>query len=256
MCSAIQPSSRAMAEAIRSAKHFLPEQRVAAVAGAIRPDLPGLGEVNDVLVVGRARPRHVLGAVLERHPHRVQAGDELAVAERVEGGLAHAGHDPHRDHHVGRVGELDAHVGDRRADRPHREGHHVHGAPAHRAARTARSSSRASRPGRASCWSGPASSSRGGADEGAVLDPRHVAGVGAGQVGVRPLGLREPLERARIDQLLAEAVVLLRRTRRTSGRRRAWSSSATRSTQASRVVFVVAAVVAWLIGADASSPCR
>ena len=48
-----------------------------------------------------------------------------------------------------------------------------------------------------------------GADEGAVLDPRHVTGVGAGQVGVGALGLREPLEGPGVDQLLAELVVLL-----------------------------------------------
>ena len=41
---------------------LLAEQRVAAVARAERPDLARLGEVHDVLVVGVARPRHVLRA--------------------------------------------------------------------------------------------------------------------------------------------------------------------------------------------------
>ena len=50
-----------------------------------------------------------------------------------------------------------------------------------------------------------------GADEGAVLDPGDVAGVGARQVGVGALGVGELLEGAGVDQLLAEAVVLLRR---------------------------------------------
>ena len=49
------------------------------------------------------------------------------------------------------------------------------------------------------------------ADEGAVLDARDVTGVGARQVGVGALRVRELLERARVDELLAEAVVLLRR---------------------------------------------
>ena len=59
MCSASQPSSRAITEAMRSAKHFLPEQGVAAVARAVGPDLAGLGEVDDVLVLGVAGPGHV-----------------------------------------------------------------------------------------------------------------------------------------------------------------------------------------------------
>ena len=40
--------------------------------------------------------------------------------------------------HVGAVGDLDADVGDRRTQRTHREGHHVHGATVHRATETAR----------------------------------------------------------------------------------------------------------------------
>ena len=50
-----------------------------------------------------------------------------------------------------------------------------------------------------------------GADEGAVLDPGDVAGVGEGEVGVRALGVGEALEGAGVDQVLGEAVVLLGR---------------------------------------------
>jgi hypothetical protein len=56
MCSASQPSSRAITEAIRSAA-LLAEQGISAVPRSERPDLAGLGEVDDVLVVGIARPR-------------------------------------------------------------------------------------------------------------------------------------------------------------------------------------------------------
>ena len=45
------------------------------------------------------------------------------------------------------------------------------------------SASRASRPGSRQLLVGPASSSLLGADERAVLDPRHVAGIGQRQVG-------------------------------------------------------------------------
>ena len=70
---------------------------------------------------------------VERHADRVDAGDELAVlAEDLERVGAHPGHDPHRGRDVGRVGELDADVRDRRAERAHREGHDVHRPAAHR----------------------------------------------------------------------------------------------------------------------------
>ena len=80
---------------------LLAEQRVAAVAGAVGPDLAGLGVVDDVLRLGVRRPGHVVLALGQRRADRVDAGNELAVgAEDVEGGLAHAGHDPHGDHDI------------------------------------------------------------------------------------------------------------------------------------------------------------
>ena len=85
---------------------LLAQQGVAAVAGAVGPDRALLGEVDDVLVLGVARPGHVVLALFEGRADRVQAGDEVAVAQHVEDLLAHAGHDPHVDGHVRRVGEL------------------------------------------------------------------------------------------------------------------------------------------------------
>ena len=73
MCSASQPSSRAITEAIRSAKHFLPKQGVTAVARAVGPDLAALGEVDNPLVLGVARPGHVLTVACERIADRVQS---------------------------------------------------------------------------------------------------------------------------------------------------------------------------------------
>ena len=63
-----------------------------------------------------------------------------------------------------------------------------------------------------------------GADEGAVLDAGHVARVGAREVGVRALGVGEPLEGAGVDELLAELVVLLGRAVAPVDRRRAGSA--------------------------------
>jgi hypothetical protein len=73
MCSAIQPSSRAMFEAIRSAKHFFPRSALPAVARAVAPDLAGLREVDDVLLLV-AGPRHVLRALLSGAPTECMHG--------------------------------------------------------------------------------------------------------------------------------------------------------------------------------------
>ena len=189
---------------------LLPQQGVAAVARAVRRDLPRLGEVDDVLVLGVARPGHVLLARLERGADRVQAGHELAVAEHLQGTRAHAGHDAHGDRHVGRVGQLHADVGDVRAQGAHGERHHVHGAPLHAALEEAvqvlahfrRVTPVVGRTG---------VDLLGRADEGAVLDPGHVAGVRVGPVAVGTLGVRQPGERAGVDELLAEPVVLVGR---------------------------------------------
>ena len=67
---------------------------------------------------------------------------------------------------------------------------------------------------------GPASSSDSRADERAVLDARDVARVAARQVRVRPLGLRELLERPRLHELGAQRVVLLGRAVAPVDRRR------------------------------------
>ena len=112
------------------------------------------------------------------------AGTKSVLPSSSQRRRAHPGHDPHLDHDIRRVGELDAELGDRRAERAHRERHHVHGAAAHRPGEQLREARPASAPGRASCSSArrPPPS---GADERAVLDPGHVAGR-SGPETVRP----------------------------------------------------------------------
>ena len=83
------------------------------------------------------------------------------------------------DGDVGGVGELHADLRDGRADRAHRERHDVHRAAAHGPGR-ARQLSPASRPGRASCWSGRRRLVL-AADERPVLDAGDVAGVASGR---------------------------------------------------------------------------
>src|SRR5262249_58871312 len=53
---------------------LLAEERVSAVAGAVRPDLPHLGEVDDPLLLVVAGPRDVGLAVLQRRADGVNAG--------------------------------------------------------------------------------------------------------------------------------------------------------------------------------------
>ena len=114
-------------------KAFFAQQRIAAVARAVRPDFAGLGVMHDVLGFV-ARPADVFVARVQRCAHGVHAGHELAVlAQHLIHGLAHAGHDFHVDRHVGAVGQLDADVGDRAAQGAHGKRHHVHGATSHAA---------------------------------------------------------------------------------------------------------------------------
>ena len=182
---------------------LLAQQGVAAVARSERPDLACLGEVHDVLVVGVAGPRHVLGAIEQRHAHRVHARHELASAtERVERRLAHASHDPHVHRHVGRVGELHAHVALVRAQRPHRERHDIHRAPLHRAfEQIAQHLPHLSRV--APVVRRPRRLLGGRADERAVLHARHIGRIRQRQIGVRALRLRQRRERARRHHLRA-----------------------------------------------------
>lgn len=74
-------------------------------------------------------------AVVGGPTDRVQRFDEVtAVVGRVQFVQhvgAHPGHDPHRAHHVRRVGELHADFRIRRVQRPHAERYHVHGAAGH-----------------------------------------------------------------------------------------------------------------------------
>ncbi len=175
---------------------LLAEQRVAAIARAERPDRALFGEMGDDDILGRARPGDVFLVDAQRLADRMDARHERAVgAQHIQGALAHAGHHPHAGDHIGAVGQFDADMRDRAAERAHREGHDIEGAAAHAALEQA-------------VELGP---HRGGihpvigragilllrrADEGAVLDARHVGGVGAGQEGVGTLGGIEAQQRA------------------------------------------------------------
>ena len=135
---------------------LLAQQRVAAVAGAERPDRPLLGELHDVLGVV-ARPGDVGLARLQRHPDRVQGGTHARTAASSSSILrstcgAGAGHHQHRDGDVRRVGELDAEHRVLGLEVAHHERDDVHRAAPHAAGVQARASGPSSRAGPSSCW--------------------------------------------------------------------------------------------------------
>ena len=84
MCSAIQPSRRAMCGSDTQRQALLAEQRVAAVAGTVGPDQVFFREVGDVFLFDRsAGPAAVFLAGFERSADGVQAGNEIAVCHRA-----------------------------------------------------------------------------------------------------------------------------------------------------------------------------
>ncbi len=224
MCSAIHPSSRAMFDAIRRAKHFLPRRGVPAVARPVRPDLASFGKMDDVLV-RVARPGHVRLPGGERRPDAVQARDDalFPLVDLGQSRQADAGHDPHVDHDVRRVGQLDADLRHRRADRPHAERQDVHRPPAHRpaeqllelAAHPVRLDPVVGRPGR---FLGQR------ADKRPVLDPSHVARVRPSIKAARPEILVQRDQGAARDHPRGDRVGFAPPTHRPSGSPRARSA--------------------------------
>ena len=94
-------------------KTLLAEQRVAAIARPIRPDLAGLGVMDDVFR-GIAGPGHIFFAGGQRLANGVHAGHKTAFfTQHIKHCPAHAGHGAHADNHIGAVGNLDADVGNR-----------------------------------------------------------------------------------------------------------------------------------------------
>ncbi len=143
----------------------------------------------------------------QRHPHRMQAAHEVAgFPERVEHGPAHPGHDAHVDRDVGGIAEFDANMGNGGTQRPHAEGDHIQRAPTHAAVEH-------SAKGNLHFRRGYPVIGRAGvvfvhaANEGAVLDPGDIAGIGEGQIAVRALGLVEFGEGAGFHHLGTQPIV-------------------------------------------------
>ena len=84
---------------------FLAEERVATIAGPVRPNLARFGKVHDVLF-RVAGPRDIGLTVGERRAKGVHAGDDALqiFIDFAEDGQANARHDAHVDHNVWRIG--------------------------------------------------------------------------------------------------------------------------------------------------------
>ena len=113
---------------------LLAQQGVAAISGAVAPDGPLLGEVDDVFDVV-AWPGDVLDAGRQGHADGVQRGHEVRL--EFLHGLHHLGahpcHDLHGNRDIGRVRDLDPELRVRGVHVPHAEGDDIHG-PSHHAA--------------------------------------------------------------------------------------------------------------------------
>ncbi len=137
------------------------------------------------------RPRCV-GIVRPKwRAHRVQSAHELSVlAQNLEYPGSDPGHDMHVGHHVRRVGDLDANVRNRRADRTHTVRNHVHRAAGHGpGVEPLQLLFHLGRIFPIVGWAGLVFGLR--ADESSVFDPGHVRRIGPDQNAVRTLLLRE-----------------------------------------------------------------
>ena len=156
---------------------LLAQQRVAAVAGAVRLDRKLFGKVHDEAAIGIEFTRGV------------QAFDEVSLAldARLRGGT-HAGHDAHVGDDIGAVCDLHAATRQRRIDRTHAVGNHVKRAADHTAVeQRVHLSVCVGR--RHPVIVRSAVLPVGVADEGQVLHTRHVRRTGSMQItaGMRPL---------------------------------------------------------------------
>mmetsp|Transcript_16048 Transcript_16048/g.27452 ORF Transcript_16048/g.27452 Transcript_16048/m.27452 type:complete len:425 (+) Transcript_16048:460-1734(+) len=116
-------------------KAFFAQQRITTISTTVAHDFACFWKVNDVFVVGVARPRRVLLAFGQRFAKRVHAWHEEIIAQHFDHIGAHACHDAHVGHHKRRVRHFDTNRRQFRAKRTHAERHNIHGSAFHTAAK-------------------------------------------------------------------------------------------------------------------------
>lgn len=140
----------------------------------------------------------------------MQTLDEIPLAEDIDDLAAHAGHDAHVDHHIGRIAQLHADLGDGRTQRPHAEGDDIHGTPLHAAVEQTVEGLLHGL-GVFPIVGGARVFLAQAADEGTILHPGHVAGIGKTGKAVGAFFRVEPDEGPLIHQLAGKEVVFLLR---------------------------------------------
>src|SRR5439155_15956514 len=113
-------------------KTFLAQEGIAAITGAVGPDLARFRKMDNVLFFV-AGPCDVFLAWLKRSAHRMHAGNNafLVLINLCIDGETDARHDAHVDDDVWRVSELHTDLGHWRTDGPHAERQHIHCSAAH-----------------------------------------------------------------------------------------------------------------------------
>src|SRR5258707_1942242 len=90
--------------------------------------------MHDILDLPVTWPWNILLAGFEWHANRVHTWDEEAIfSQHIVYRATHTGHNAHTYSHIGRVGQFDANMRDRRTKRSHAERDHKHRATAHAA---------------------------------------------------------------------------------------------------------------------------
>ena len=114
----------------------------------------------------------------------------LRLSQVLDGDLPHPSHDPHVEHHVEGVRQLDTDLSQWGSWRTHQVGHHIERATRHTAACQLQEFLTHGR-GRGPVVGGPSILGQLGANEGAMLHPCHIVGVGPVIVATRQLVLIE-----------------------------------------------------------------
>ena len=189
-------------------KALLAEQGIAAITGAIAHDQSVLREVRDVGILRGAGPGDILLSCREGRSDRMEAFHKFASLGNLVVNLrTHPCHGAHVRYDVGAIRDLDAVLGDRRADRTHAEGHHIESASLHASLQEAIELS--PHHGRIAPVIGGAGILFGfAADESALLDASHIAGITADKQRVGSLVGIEPKAGTGTDDTITHQLVL------------------------------------------------
>ena len=114
----------------------------------------------------------------------------IRLPEMIHRDATHPSHDPHVEHHIEGVRQLDTDLSQWGSWRTHQVGHHIERATLHTAARQSQELLTHGR-GLGPVVGGPSILGQLGANEGAMLHPCHIVGVGPVIVATRQLVLIE-----------------------------------------------------------------